>query len=86
MLAGVWFCYMAFGLSMASLAPLVREIEADLRFSHSALGTIMGAWQFVYIFAAIPCGMLLDRIGARGGLAIVALIMGISGIFRGFGG
>ena len=84
MLAGVWFCYMAFGLSMASLAPLVREIEADLRFSHSAMGTIMGAWQFVYIFAAIPCGMLLDRIGARWGLAIGALIIGLSGIFRGF--
>jgi len=86
MLAGVWFCYMAFGLSMASLAPLVREIEADLRFSHSAMGTIMGAWQFVYIFAAIPCGMLLDRIGARWGLAIGALIIGLSGIFRGFAG
>jgi len=86
MLAGVWFCYMAFGLSMASLAPLVREIEADLRFSHSAMGTIMGAWQFVYIFAAIPCGMLLDRIGARWGLAVGALIIGLSGIFRGFAG
>ena len=86
MLAGLWFCYMALGLSMASLAPLVREIEADLRFSHSAMGTIMGAWQFVYIFAAIPCGMLLDRIGARWGLAIGALIMGLSGIFRGFAG
>ena len=84
MLAGVWFCYMAFGLSMASLAPLVREIEADLRFSHSAMGTIMGAWQFVYIFAAIPCGILLDRIGTRWGLAIGALIIGLSGIFRGF--
>ena len=86
MLAGVWFCYMAFGLSMASLAPLVREIEADLRFSHSAMGTIMGAWQFVYIFAAIPCGILLDRIGTRWGLAIGALIIGLSGIFRGFAG
>ena len=86
MLAGLWFCYMALGLSMASLAPLVSEIEADLRFSHSAMGTVMGAWQFVYIFAAIPCGMLLDRIGARWGLAIGALIMGLSGIFRGFAG
>ena len=77
---------MALGLSMASLAPLVSEIEADLRFSHSAMGTVMGAWQFVYIFAAIPCGLLLDRIGARWGLAIGALIMGLSGILRGFAG
>ena len=86
MLAGLWFCYMALGLSMASLAPLVSEIEADLSFSHSAMGTVMGAWQFVYIFAAMPCGMLLDRIGARWGLAIGALIMGLSGILRGFAG
>ncbi|MCH1521211.1 MAG: MFS transporter [Arenicellales bacterium] len=84
MLAGVWFCYMTFGLSMASLAPLVREIESDLVFSHSSMGTVLGAWQFVYIFAAIPCGILLDRIGARWGLAIGALIIGLSGIFRGF--
>ncbi len=75
---------MTFGLSMASLAPLVREIESDLDFSHSAMGTVLGAWQFVYIFAAIPCGILLDRIGARWGLAIGALIIGLSGIFRGF--
>lgn len=84
MLAGVWFCYMTFGLSMASLAPLVREIESDLDFSHSAMGAVLGAWQFVYIFAAIPCGILLDRIGSRWGLAIGALIIGLSGIFRGF--
>ena len=84
MLAGVWFCYMTFGLSMASLAPLVREIESDLGFSHSAMGTVLGAWQFVFIFAAIPCGILLDRIGARWGIAIGALIIGLSGIFRGF--
>ncbi|MAF08009.1 MAG: MFS transporter [Acidiferrobacteraceae bacterium] len=84
MLAGGWFCYMAFGLSMASLAPLVREIEPDLGFSHSAMGTVMGAWQFVYIFAAIPCGILLDRMGTRWGLAIGAFIIGLSGIFRGF--
>ena len=80
----MWFCYMTFGLSMASLAPLVREIESDLDFSHSAMGTVLGAWQFVYIFAAIPCGILLDRIGVRWGLAIGALIIGLSGIFRGF--
>ncbi|MBJ80520.1 MAG: MFS transporter [Myxococcales bacterium] len=84
MLAGVWFCYMAFGLSMASLAPLVREVESDLGLSHSAMGAVLGVWQFVYIFAAIPCGILLDRIGVRWGFAIGALIIGLSGIFRGF--
>ena len=82
-LAGVWFLYMSFGLSMASLAPLVEEVESSLRFSHAAMGSIMAAWQFIYLFAAIPAGLLLDRIGAKWGLAAGALVIGVSGMFRG---
>ena len=83
-LAGVWFLYMSFGLSMASLAPLVEEIESSLRFSHAAMGSVMAAWQFIYLFAAIPGGLLLDRIGAKWGLAVGALVIGVSGILRGY--
>ena len=42
-LAGVWALYMAFGLNMAGLAPLVPDIEADLGFSHAPMGTVLGA-------------------------------------------
>ena len=83
-LAGVWFLYMGFGLSMTSLAPLVADIENELNLTHDQMGQIMGAWQFVYIFAAIPCGLFLDKIGTRWGIAIGALIIGISGLSRGF--
>lgn len=75
---------MGFGLTMASLAPLVTEIESDLQFSHAAMGSVMGAWQFVYIFAAVPCGMLLDRLGAKWGLAAGAVIIAASGLLRGW--
>ena len=83
-LAGVWALYMAFGLNMAGLAPLVPDIEAGLGFSHASMGTVLGAWQFIYIFAAIPCGLVLDRMGTHKALFWGALLMGISGIARGF--
>ncbi len=83
-LAGVWALYMAFGLNMAGLAPLVPDIEADLGFSHASMGTVLGAWQFIYIFAAIPCGLVLDRMGTHKALFWGALLIGASGIARGF--
>ena len=82
-LSGVWFLYLAFGLTMASLAPLVAEIESDLQFSHAAMGSIMGAWQFVYIFAAIPCGLLLDRLGGKWGIFLGGVLIALSGLLRG---
>ena len=83
-LSGVWFLYLAFGLTMASLAPLVAEIESDLQFSHAAMGSIMGAWQFVYIFAAIPCGLLLDRLGGKWGIFLGGVLIALSGLLRGW--
>jgi len=83
-LSGVWFLYLAFGLTMASLAPLVAEIESDLQFSHAAMGSILGAWQFVYIFAAIPCGLLLDRLGGKWGIFLGGVFIGLSGLMRGW--
>ena len=49
LLLGLWLCYFSFGAVVASIAPLVPLIQADLELSYSALGSIMGAWQLVYI-------------------------------------
>lgn len=73
LLFGVWFAYFSFGAIIASIAPLVVPIQEDLALSYAALGSVMGAWQLVYIFAALPGGMLLDKLGAR-----VALFLGIA--------
>ena len=77
-LLGVWLTYMSFGLVATSMAPLVGEIERDLALSHAAMGGVMGAWQLVYIGAAIPCGMLLDRLGSRWALLLGALFVAAS--------
>jgi len=73
LLFGLWLCYFSFGAIAASIAPLVTVIQTDIGLTHSALGSIMGAWQLVYIAAALPAGMLLDRLGAR-----VALTLGVT--------
>jgi cyanate permease len=83
MLAGVWMVYFCFGATAAAIAPLVSEITRDLGLSHTQMGSVLGAWQFVYIGAAIPCGALLDRLGPRRGLALGALVVAASGILRG---
>lgn len=77
-LFGVWLIYAAFGLIATSLAPLVERIEFDLDIGHTAMGSIMGAWQLIFIAAAIPCGLLLDRLGMRWALLLGALSVAAS--------
>ncbi|MCY3794565.1 MAG: MFS transporter, partial [Gammaproteobacteria bacterium] len=74
--------YASFGFVAASVAPMVAPIEAELGLSHAAMGSIMGAWQLVYIFSAVPCGLLLDRIGGRRALLIGILLIAASGLGR----
>ena len=61
---------------------MVAPIEAELGLSHAAMGSVMGAWQLVYIFSAVPCGLLLDRIGGRRALLIGVLLIAASGLGR----
>ena len=82
-LFGVWIIYFTFGLVVTSLAPLVKLIEHDLAMSHAQMGTVMGAWQLVYILAALPCGILLDRLGSRWALLLGGLCVAASAYGRG---
>ena len=83
MLAGVWMVYFCFGSTSAAIAPLVARITTELGLTHTQMGSVLGAWQLVYIGAAIPCGALLDRLGTRRGLTLGALVVAASGILRG---
>jgi MFS transporter, CP family, cyanate transporter len=84
LLFGLWLCYFSFGAIIASIAPLVGVIQQDLGLSYAALGSIMGAWQLVYIFAAVPGGMLLDRFGARFALTLGVALIAASAFGRSF--
>jgi len=81
-LFGVWLIYFCFGLTIASMAPLVSPISAELGISNGLMGAILGAWPLTYILAAIPCGILLDRLGSRHMLLLAALVMAASVLAR----
>lgn len=84
LLAGVWSVYFSFGVTTASLAPLITPIGAELGLSKTTMGAILASWPFVYIAAAIPCGILVERLGARTGLFIAACLMAMSGLVRAY--
>ena len=82
LLLGVWLLYGSFGLIATSLAPVAEIVIADLAMTHGEMGLIMGAWQLVYIFSAVPAGMLLDRIGTKKALAIGGSFIALSALAR----
>jgi cyanate permease len=48
------------------------------------MGSVMGAWQLIFIISAIPCGILLDKISVRSALTLGGLIIAASALARGF--
>lgn len=83
LLGGVWLIYFAFGMTTASLAPLLRPVSDELGVGNTAMGAILGSWPLMYILAALPCGMLLDRVGVRAGLLLAVAVMVVSALMRG---
>ncbi len=84
MLLGVWLLYFSFGLAVTCIAPLVEPIRQDLGVSYTSIGVILGVWQFVYIGSAIPCGILLDKLGANLALVLGGAIITVSLLARAF--
>lgn len=81
-LFGLWFLYLNFGLILASLAPLIPVIQGELGISYTAMGVLLGIWQFVYVLWSIPSGILVDKIGGRKALAIGGFFLFLSACGR----
>ena len=77
-----WLTYVSFGLVLYSFAPLVSPVQRDLSLSYAQAGVILGSWQFVYIFTAIPIGLATDKIGPRRMIGIGAAIITLSCFLR----
>ena len=84
MLFGVWILYFCFGLTAYSLAPLVRPITQELNMNYAEMGRVLGSWQLIYIFTALPCGSFIDRVGLRTSLRSSAVLIGLSCRTRSF--
>lgn len=80
MLALGWAAYFVFGVTATSLAPLVPPVMRDLNLSGSQMGLVLGGWQLVYVFTAVPLGSAVDRLGVRRSvtLALVVIIASLA--------
>jgi MFS transporter, CP family, cyanate transporter len=65
-------------LIVSCIAPLVIPRKKEPGINHAGMGTIMGAWQLIYIFAAMPGGLMLDRLG---GLSAIAMLLIVATFF-----
>ena len=82
MLALGWLAYCAFGMAVGSLAPLVSPIMGDLGLSSARMGLVLGVWQLVYVFTAIPLGVAVDRLGVRRSVALALAVIILSLLLR----
>lgn len=82
MLLGASVVYACFGALMAAMSVLVKPVSDSLDLSPLQMGTVLGAWQFLYLFAAVPAGIILDRVGLRPSLAVAGILMTLSSALR----
>lgn len=83
-LAGLWGLYFCFGLGFSSLPPLVAVVQRDLQMTPTQMGQILGSWQFVYMFCAIPAAWVMVRRGVSLALGVSAVLILVSLVLRVF--
>lgn len=74
--------YFVFGLISAAIAVMVTPIRIELDLSYTQMGVILGSWQLVYIFVALPLGVAIDKMGLKRALLIGALLISASALLR----
>lgn len=82
MLALAWWIYFGFSLTSTSLFPIVTPIRESLGISYGQIGVILGVRQLVYVFASLPVGGFIDRVGTKASLLIGIGIIAVSGLLR----
>jgi MFS family permease len=84
MLGLFWLIYFSFGMIRSSLYPLITPITQDLGLTNSQIGAILGIFMLVYVFLALPIGLIIDRIGIRKALLAGIAVLSLSGILRSY--
>ena len=83
MLLLIWAVYTCFGIVSGSLAPISPLLITDLNFTYTQMGIILGFWQFIYIFTAMPTGNIIDKWELKKSITIGIIVMLASMILRG---
>jgi MFS family permease len=84
MLAQFWLIYFSFGMIRNSLYTLITPITTELELSNSQMGTILGIFLLIYVFLALPIGLIIDRIGVKNSLLAGIAVLSLSGILRSY--
>src|SRR2546430_6693371 len=82
MLGLACFLYGSFSMVGASLSPLIRPVSEELGLSRTSMGSILGAWPFIYLFVAIPAGAAIDRFGLKRSLLVGISFIALSQLLR----
>lgn len=82
LLIGLWGLYFGFGLGFSTVAPLVLPLREALDLSATQMGQVLGSWQVVYMFCAIPGAAFMLRHGPAKALSFAALIVLASLLLR----
>ena len=84
MLGLFWLIYFSFGMIRNSLYTLVTPITQDLDLTNSQIGIILGIFMLLYVFLALPIGLIIDRIGIRKSILAGIVVASLSGILRSY--
>lgn len=82
------FCFLAIAINYIdriNLAIAAPHIKEDLGLDDTSMGLILGAFFWTYALMQIPAGRLIDRVGARTGLAIAVGWWSLFTVFTAFG-
>jgi len=82
------FCFFAIAINYIdriNLAIAAPHIKKDLGLDDTSMGLILGAFFWTYALMQIPAGRLIDRMGARAGLAIAVGWWSLFTVFTAFG-
>jgi len=84
MLGLFWLIYFSFGMIRSSIYPLITPIAQDLELTNTQIGSILGIFLLLYVFLALPIGLVIDRIGIRKSLLAGISVLSLSGILRAY--
>ncbi|MDV7211675.1 MFS transporter [Azotobacter beijerinckii] len=82
------FCFFAVAISYidrVNLAIAAPHIKADMGIDDASMGLILGAFFWTYALMQIPAGRLMDKLGARIGLAFAVAWWSIFTVFTAAG-
>lgn len=82
------FCFFAIAINYIdriNLAIAAPHIKHDLGLDDTSMGLILGAFFWTYALMQIPVGRMIDRVGARVGLAVAVGWWSLFTVFTAFG-